>query len=220
MRYYIIHRMKNHQKKIIFLEIVTIFLLFCVEPLISLLEEKPILTFSYSFFYFFVYGLFSLYFFLSTKDNQKKDIVFSKNILLQAIFSLVLLLFFGFICSFLDRVFFESKMQHLPSKNLVNTLLGITCAVIFEELLYRRFFPYKIEKLIENTNLPQKVIFILVEIIPLTIFALCHYSNGIFASINALFAGSILRRLYLKTKIILFPMIIHALYNYIIFFTQ
>ena len=202
--------MKNHQKKIIFLEIVTIFLLFCVEPLISLLEEKPILTFSYSFFYFF----------LSTKDNQKKDIVFSKNILLQAIFSLVLLLFFGFICSFLDRVFFESKMQHLPSKNLVNTLLGITCAVIFEELLYRRFFPYKIEKLIENTNLPQKVIFILVEIIPLTIFALCHYSNGIFASINALFAGSILRRLYLKTKIILFPMIIHALYNYIIFFTQ
>lgn len=213
--------MKNHQKKILFIEILGIFLLFCLEPLIAIFLPTSETQFHYNFFYFFVYGLFSLYFYLSTQENKANNTEgFSKKALLSSFYALILLYTLSFVSNLINSLFSTAIKNQESIQNYGIAFTGILFAVVFEELLYRKFFPYKMEKLFENTKIHPKLHFFLVEIFPIILFSLCHWYNGIFASIYAFFAGIILRRLYLKTKHIIFPISVHTLYNFGVFIIQ
>lgn len=120
---------------------------------------------------------------------------------------------------------FSSKLQAAPSKTNARWILffaGVFCAAAFEECLYRLYLPESFQFLIENTKLKSKnarfykIFQIAAEILCVLLFALAHRYLGILAVLNALFAGSVLRRLAKQTNIIC-SWLVHSLYNCLIF---
>ncbi len=125
----------------------------------------------------------------------------------------------------LPPVFFPSSGPiQQPSSGFYSAILfflAVNLLVIYEELLYRLWFPDRLSVLVPENKAA-------VEMIPLLLFALAHRGPGWASAAFAFAAGGILRFLYIRTKLkhgqtVAFILIfsIHALWNWTlyIFFT-
>jgi len=121
----------------------------------------------------------------------------------------------------LPPIFFPSSI-HLqpPSGGFYQTLLfilAVNLLVIYEELLYRVWFPDRLSILIPNRKF-------VTEIVPVLLFGLAHRGVGWHAVAFAFAAGGIFRFLYIITgkkfkDVVAFIVItaIHALWNWTLY---
>lgn len=85
-------------------------------------------------------------------------------------------------------------------------------AAFFEELIFRFYEPYSLEKI--SGLLPKKNQKKLIsELVSALLFSVCHFYLGIFATINAFAAHFVLRYCFKKTSSIIFPLAAHFFYN-------
>lgn len=125
----------------------------------------------------------------------------------------------------LPPVFFPSSGPiQQPSSGFYTAILfffAVNLLVIYEELLYRLWFPGRLSVLVPDNKA-------VTELIPLLLFALAHRGSGWASVAVALAAGGLLRFIYLRTEkkggsrtAFILISSIHALWNWTlyIFFT-
>lgn len=107
----------------------------------------------------------------------------------------------------------EAKVK-IPEDMLEFCFCSLTFffAAFFEELIFRFYEPYSLEKisLLLLKNNQKKWIS---ELVTALLFSVCHFYLGIFATINAFAAHFVLRYCFKKTSSIIFPLAAHFFYN-------
>lgn len=158
--------------------------------------------------------------------NFSTEIKFNKKVLFS-IFVLFFLLINGFFWQFVAS-FFPSNI----SSNVIETsqivfnpfqIIVFLISAFYEESLYRLFLPYSISKSLLFFTRKEgltKLEFILTELISVLLFAFGHIYMGIFAVLNGFFAGIVLRFFMLKTKSIFPNVIIHFIYNLVLYLSM
>ena len=82
----------------------------------------------------------------------------------------------------------------------------------FEELIFRFYEPYSLNKLLAKVQNQHKYIF--AEFLTAVLFSVCHIYLGLLAVLNAFFAHFIFRFCLKRTGKLLYPIAIHFLYNF------
>lgn len=121
--------------------------------------------------------------------------------------------------------FAKNNFCAAPSKTNAQWIvffLGVFCAAAFEESLYRFYLPQSLLFFIQNTKLQStnttfaKILQFTAEVLCVLLFGLAHKYLGIFAILNAIADGIILRLLAKRTNIIC-CWLVHSIYNCTIF---
>ncbi len=205
-----------------FLELFLILTIFVLPPIFT--TESPTLGFvEFNLFHFLIYGFLGIYCFIRSKslsvscktsENQQKS-NFSK-VLLLSIITLILLFGNGFFWQWISK---SQTIKVDYSKGVLGhifQILGMGLYAFYEENMYRNYLQGLISKFLENmvkSPIKEKFRFFVAEILSLLLFAFGHLYMGIFAVLNALIAGIILRFLVIKTKSIFPSSIVHFIYN-------
>lgn len=82
----------------------------------------------------------------------------------------------------------------------------------FEELVFRFYEPYSLNKLFAKVQNPYK--YLIAEFLTALLFSICHLYLGFLAVLNAFFAHFIFRICLKRTENLLYPIAIHFLYNF------
>ena len=205
-----------------FLELFLILTIFVLPPIFT--TESPTLGFvEFNLFHFCIYGFLGIYCFIRSKnfsenckisENQHKS-NFSK-VLLLSIITLILLFGNGFLWQWIAK----SPITKLDySKSIfihLFQIVGMGLYAFYEENMYRNYLQGLISRVLENivkSPINKKSVFFVAELSALLLFAFGHLYMGIFAVLNALIAGIILRFLVIKTKSIFPSSIVHFIYN-------
>ena len=143
------------------------------------------------------------------KSNFLKIIVFS-------LITLILLFGNGFLWQWIAKSP-STKLDYSKSIFVhLFQIVGMGLYAFYEETMYRNYLQGLISKFLENmvkSPIKEKFRFFVAEILSLLLFAFGHLYMGIFAVLNALIAGIILRFLVIKTKSIFPSSIVHFIYN-------
>ncbi len=151
---------------------------------------------------------------------------------------LCILLLNAFLWNFIAGFFSSSSKDELekimPEGLLPNfyVWLSLFVSAFYEEILYRKFLPdesfsicsyrYFNPTTIEEASVDSKQnslkYRIIVESLIILIFALGHRYLGVWAVLNAVFAGGVLRFFCVKTGSFLSGFTAHLIYNLIVFF--
>ena len=207
-----------------FLELFLILTIFVLPPIFT--TESPTLGFvEFNLFHFCIYGFLGIYCFIRSKnfsenckisENQhilKKEV--SKIFLFSAI-TLILLFGNGFLWQWIAKSP-STKLDYSKSIFVhLFQIVGMGLYAFYEENMYRNYLQGLISRVLENivkSPINKKSLFFVAELSALLLFAFGHLYMGIFAVLNALFAGIILRFLVIKTKSIFPSSIVHFIYN-------
>jgi len=146
---------------------------------------------------------------------ERKVSVFFKNVVNSSYFFKT----FGLLVVFAATLDFILEVLHVnsivqPSFESVNILLVILIFLLTsfsEEIIYRLYLPSFLHRFIKAPT-------VVLEAVPVLVFALAHRYMGYAPVINALFAGVVLRRCYVKSSSILTTFFAHFAYNVFMFF--
>ena len=221
------------------IELFVILALLIIPPFFSTPVPKLIIPF-FSWKDILIFGIIAFYCYIRIKDEKNKDTSFNnfksnfeknnkdkksfvlKNILLSFFF-----LGFLFLNGFFWQWISNSQTEKVCFYNSILwyffQIFGIFVYAFYEETMYRYFLPFSIGKnleLLTKTENPQKWIFILSEILALLLFSFGHIYMGIFAVLNAFFAGIALRFLIWKSKSVFPSTIIHFIYNLVLYLSM
>ena len=217
-----------------------IFLTFIIIPPIFTPKLTEISPIEFSLYSVILYGIITLYCFIRVKDLKKatntykhsntffskKHIItkhkFLKNLVLS-IFTLIFLFLNGRFWQWISN----SPTNKLPNNTSIFwhifQVFGIFIYAFYEENMYRSFLPLSLEinlEFITKTKNHLKLIFAICEILALLLFSFGHLYMGIFAVLNAFFAGIALRFLVWKTKSVFPSTIIHFIYNLVLYLSM
>lgn len=124
----------------------------------------------------------------------------------------------------------QNKPHLLPPETFsgwLNVIFGTLCAAFYEEVLYRVYLPDAMKRIFVHrkggssfqSEVPQTTKKDLrsfaLESAAVILFALAHRYVGWISVLNALIAGTVLRRCYIKTASLLSCFIAHTLYNFV-----
>ena len=133
---------------------------------------------------------------------------------------------FGILC--LSSVIFESlsyffKMDSGIANVLfpksfwqtINFILGVICAALFEEIIYRFYLPLAFKELfIKSKFYNNPKLSVITEFIAILLFALPHLYLGFLGFLNALVCGFALRMCMIKTRSLWICLAVHGAYNF------
>ena len=207
-----------------FLELFIILTIFVLPPIFT--TESPTVGFvEFNLFHFFIYGFLGIYCFIRSK-NFSKDYKTSENqhilkkevskIFVFSLITLILLFGNGFLWQWIAK---SPSIKNDYSKSIfvhLFQIVGMGLYAFYEENMYRNYLQGLISRVLENivkSPINKKSLFFVAELSALLLFAFGHLYMGIFAVLNALFAGIILRFLVIKTKSIFPSSIVHFIYN-------
>lgn len=160
----------------------------------------------------------------SLKNTSKNSI----SLFVTSIITLILLfvnMFFWIFISYVNNsvdknvVFFDIKTSSLDQ--VFCLLLQVSCVAFFEELLFRHFLPLRASFFLKEILLSKPAVkkhcftinVLVVEIVPLILFAIGHLYLGVIGFFNSLIAGICLRFLYKKAHSVIPGSIVHTIYN-------
>lgn len=175
-------------------------------------ESKKEFIFALLYLVFSIFLLFSL-----NKKYKNTEKPKNRKPFLMSCIILCILLWISWIFSF----FYTNQMIYLNNTSLFfQKLILIPFMVIFEEVLFRSYIHDSFLFIISQNNLSQKNIWKKFAAILLSsvFFALAHSYAGYFAIIFAFLSSILLFFLKNYTNSILFPILVHGLYNFIAFF--
>ena len=212
-----------------YIEFTLISVFFILPPLFA----KPIKNFNFSS-PFSIAGLvyFLVALILYFQESRFNTIKQKKSFLLQSIMnSSYFFKTFGSLVAF--AAILEVIMIKINSKSAVrlnfadvnkfNVICSFLITCFYEEVMYRLYFPQVLNRFYDSLcNLSfykkeEKIIRPLIEFTAILVFALSHRYMGIAATINALFAGFMLRWCCIKTSSVLTGYCAHFLYNVFMF---
>lgn len=207
--------MKNHSFRVELLIFSSILLLFIVPPFFApLLNESNSIFTNWTFpFQQIIYGIIALVIFLSLKDKSEKIVFLRFPVLL-----IVGMLFCSaLVMKFLSAMIYkttDNAAASIPQNFLqwVFCILTFLPSALFEEVIYRFYFPEALIKLISRKT-QKHIIIILCEMISCLVFAFAHYYLGWLAIVNAVFGHVILRVSYKKNRTLWPGVIGHFIYN-------
>ena len=216
-----------------FAELFVILVFFILPPIFT--TSIPTDFIQFNIFQILTYGFLGLYCFIRGENLARKNSFYSnyskkkekklsiKYLLVLSLFILVILFLNGYLWKIIAR-FNQEKIQLQKSVfHQLFQILGIFVYAFYEETMYRYFLPFSLGKnlqLLTQTEYPQKWIFALSEILSLLLFSFGHLYMGIFAVLNAFFAGIALRFLVLKSKSVVPSTIIHFIYNLVLYLSM
>lgn len=209
-----------------FIELFIILTFFILPPIFTSTNDSVGYV-EFNIFHIITYGFLGVYCFLRSKkfgehnlnSNPQKRIFNKKN----------LLFFFGtLVFLFINGIFWKwiSKNNFTKVENIktiyfhIFQVFGLFIYASYEEIMYRSFLPLSFEKTFSKSTKKEnlsKGYFIFIEILCLLLFSFGHIYMGIFAVFNALFAGIALRFLAWKTKSIFPNVIVHFIYNFVLY---
>lgn len=108
--------------------------------------------------------------------------------------------------------------------DIAYSVLSLFVAALYEELLYRRFFPGELKYVFESDSpigaKPQlsKILRIAFELAIILLFALGHRYLGVWAVLNAFTAGCVLRFFCIRTGSVISGFVAHFAYNLLMLF--
>lgn len=209
--------MKNHSFRVELLIFSSILLLFILPPFFTpLLNERDNLFGNWTFpFQQIIYGFIALFIFFSLKEKGQKILFLRFPVLLTVGLLLCSSLIMKAISAFTGN---ENNISSIaiPKSFLqwVYCLFTFFPSALYEEVIYRFYFPDALKSIISRKN-NKKIVMILCEIFSCLIFAFAHYYLGWLSIINAVFGHLILRVCYKKNATIWPGVIAHFIYNVI-----
>ena len=209
-----------------FIELFIILTFFILPPIFTS-TNNSVGYVEFNIFHIITYGFLGVYCFLRSKkigehnlnSNPQKGIFNKKN----------LLFFFGtLVFLFINGIFWKwiSKNNFTKVENIktiyfhIFQVFGLFIYASYEEIMYRSFLPLSLEKTFSKSTKKENIskgYFIFIEILCLLLFSFGHIYMGIFAVFNGLFAGIALRFLAWKTKSIFPNVIVHFIYNFVLY---
>ena len=155
---------------------------------------------------------------------KKSD--FAKFSILSSAILLVSLFINGAVWNLISSFFIDSQedIQRIMPDGFFEKSYVVLClfvSALYEELLYRQFLPDEAVCIISQSSksgISPKFLRLATEIVIIAIFALGHRYLGLWAVVNALCAGVILRFFCIRTGSFLSGFIAHYIYNLIVFF--
>ena len=207
-----------------FLELFIILTIFVLPPIFTT-ESPTVGLVEFNLFHFFIYGFLGIYCFIRSK-NFSKDYKTSENqhilkkevskIFVFSLITLILLFGNGFLWQWIAKSP-STKLDYSKSIFVhLFQIVGMGLYAFYEENMYRNYLQGLISRVLENivkSPINKKSVFFVAELSALLLFAFGHLYMGIFAVLNALIAGIILRFLVIKTKSIFPSSIVHFIYN-------
>jgi membrane protease YdiL (CAAX protease family) len=103
------------------------------------------------------------------------------------------------------------KEPYLPIMT-IDIILSIILYAVWEEIIFRGWMQSALMTILDNATI--------VKLLTATIFVLFHDGLGLFGILSLFFLSYILSSLALKTKSVVFGILMHALHNYITICTQ
>lgn len=209
------------KKRYIIIEFLVVFVFLALPPLFATASSGILTDCSFSPFSFIQLAiaftlLFQLNRFFPEQDERNRTSRFFSFAYWWIITFGILMLVFA-ACQALE-IFFKYEIEGnqiektAPENILEWTALIFTTAAgaFYEEVLYRRFLPSCIFKILEPT---KKIVIIALEFSCIAVFAFSHRYMGWSSVLNSFLGGIILRNCYLKTKSIAAGTLAHFIYN-------
>lgn len=220
--------MKKHLFIVDFLIFLLITIFFILPPLFlgaGNYETSPFTSWKMPLGQIILSLFFLLFYFFYIKEEiaQTKAYLFIFN----SLFVFSSLFFISLIFQIIS-IFFQSGQASLAVQKpqgpfeLINCIFLFLSGAVYEELLYRLYFPHSLILLFSRIKVKKEktalIFIILAESLSALVFSLAHLYEGYLSVFNALIAHLILRYAYKKTHNIWYNISAHFLYNLLVLF--